>query len=84
MNERIKELAFAATEGSNWKPGLGNPQVQEYIEKFAELVIEDVLKIIADPVNYNKCVYTTHDADRAGCVSSMISSKIKEYYKDTE
>ena len=53
-------------------------------EKFAELIIDDVLKIIADPVNYNKCVYTTHDADRAGCVARMLSSKIKEHFKVTQ
>ena len=45
MNERIKELAFAATEGSNWKPGLGNPQIQEYMEKFAELIVRECVEI---------------------------------------
>ena len=54
MNERIKELAFAATDGSNWKPGLGNPQVQEYMEKFAELIVRECIgcceQVISDPV----------------------------------
>ena len=48
MNERIKELAFAATDGSNWKPGLGNPQVQEYMEKFAELIVRECANVAAD------------------------------------
>ena len=49
MNERIKELAFAATNSSNWKPGLGNPQVQEYMEKFAELIVRECLTVINQP-----------------------------------
>lgn len=51
-------------------------------EKFAKLIIEDVLKIVSDPVNYNKCVYTTHDADQAACIVFEISNKIKEKYGD--
>ena len=52
MNERIKELAFAATYGSNWKPGLGNTQVQEYMEKFAELIVKETLQVARAGIEY--------------------------------
>ena len=48
MNERIRELGLAAAEGSSWKPGLGNPQVQEYMEKFAKLIIKECANVAAD------------------------------------
>lgn len=53
-------------------------------EKFAGLIIDDVLKIMSDPVNYNRCVYTTHDADQAACVAIALCNKIKEHFKVTE
>ncbi len=53
-------------------------------EKFAQLIIDDVLKIIANPVNYNKYVYTTYDADRANGVARELSNKIKEHFKETQ
>jgi hypothetical protein len=53
-------------------------------EKFAELIIDDVLKIIADPVNYNKHIYTTYDADRAAGIAEEITKKIKEHFKATQ
>jgi hypothetical protein len=50
-------------------------------EKFAQLIIDDILKIIGDPINYNKHIYTTHDADRAASIASEITKKIKEHFK---
>ena len=44
MNNQIQELAVAAAKGSDWKPGLGNTQVQEYMEKFAELIVQEYAK----------------------------------------
>lgn len=74
MNERIKQLAI------NSHPPYGNFDH----EKFAQLIIDDVLKIIANPVNYNKYVYTTYDADRANGVARELSNKIKEHFEDTQ
>lgn len=50
-------------------------------EKFAELIIDDVLKIITNPVNYNNCVFTTFDAEKANCVARTLADKIKEHFK---
>lgn len=53
-------------------------------EKFGDMIIDDILQIMTDPVNYNKCVYTTHDADQAACVALMLCNKIKEHFKDAQ
>jgi hypothetical protein len=53
-------------------------------EKFAKLIIQDIVKIIENPVNYNTCVYTTHDSGLGACVAHEIVSKIKEHFKDPQ
>jgi hypothetical protein len=42
MNAEIEKIAFAAAEGTNWKPGLGNEHVAAYMQNFARLLLEDV------------------------------------------
>jgi hypothetical protein len=74
MNERIKQLAIDS------HPPYGNFDH----EKFAQLIINDILQIVNNPVNYNKYVYTTYDKDQATGVAHAISDKIKEYFKDTQ
>ena len=70
MNERIKELA---TES---QPPYGNFDHQ----KFAELVIKDIVDIMSDKKTYNRCVYTSHDLYNAGCVTQEIIKVINEKF----
>ena len=51
MNERIRELAEQATKGADWKPGLGNPHVQDYMEKFAELIVNECLQYLESEID---------------------------------
>ena len=70
MNERIKELA---TES---QPQYGNFDHQ----KFAELIIKDIVNVMSDQKTYNRCVYTTHDLDKAICVTQEIIKIINEHF----
>ena len=76
MNDKLKQIAVKA-------------QVEHCIshvrlEEFAELIIADILSIINNPINYNECVYTTFDADRADGVAKQLAKKIKEHFKDAQ
>jgi len=70
MNTKIKELALKCY----------NPYSEFDHELFAKLIIEDVMTILADSTNYNRCVHTTHDLDQAKCVVGEITKKIYEDY----
>lgn len=76
MNERLKELML--------KAGYAAPEMAGRASSLSKLIVEDCLEIMKDPVNYNNCVYTTFDADRAACVAHALSNKIKEHFKDTQ
>jgi len=62
MSERIKELAIECY----------NPYSNFDHEKFADLIIDDVLAILADEKNFNKCVYTTFDLAQGQCVAKEL------------
>lgn len=83
MNKRIRE--FEKESGLEIY-GLGTRRIkwEATIEKFTDLVVQDILDIMSNPVNYNKYVYTTYDADRANGVAQELSNKIKEHFKDTQ
>ena len=70
MNQKIKELALKCY----------NPYSEFDHELFAKLIIEDIMSIMSDSKNYNRCIHTTHDLDRAQCVASEIAKKIYEDY----
>jgi hypothetical protein len=70
MNEKLKELALQCYR----------PYSEFDYDLFAKLIIDDVMSIMADSKNYNRCVSTTHDLDRAKCVVQEISKKIYESY----
>jgi hypothetical protein len=70
MNQKIKELALKCY----------NPYSEFDHELFAKLIIEDVMSIMADQKNYNRCVHTSHDLDQAKCVVQEIAKKIYEDY----
>jgi hypothetical protein len=81
MNERIDQLlikagAYFSSEGvdySNFDP-----------KKFAELLVNDVLAILADKRNFNKCTYTNFDLAQGQCITSELTNKIKEHFKDKQ
>ena len=84
MNERIKELVRQAglTQAKDFKSG---DEVKNFVfgnglEKFAELIISDVLDILADSKNFNKCVYTTFDSSQGQCITIELAKKIKEHF----
>ena len=76
MNERLQEMLMDCYNHYAVK--------QIDYEKFAQLIINDILQIVNNPVNYNKYVYTTYDKDQASGVAHAISDKIKEHFKDTQ
>ena len=83
MNERIQELAEQAKKYSIERldeTGELHKYYDVYFEKFAELVISDVLDILADSKNFNKCVYTTFDSSQGQCVVTELAKKIKEHF----
>ncbi len=84
MKERIRQLLNEATVGLEPDLSLQRTVTLNEMEKFAELIIQDILDIIANPMNYNRCVYTTFDASQARAVAEELSKKIKEHFKDTE
>jgi len=44
-------------------------------EKFAELIVQQVIAIVEDQKNYNSIIYTTHDRDQArGIVKELVKS----------
>ena len=83
MNERIQQLAEQARQYANsmYPSGLDIPKWgPAHHEKFAELIISDVLDILADSKNFNKCVYTTFDSSQGQCVTIELAKKIKEHF----
>jgi hypothetical protein len=72
MNDKLKELVAECY----------NPYSDFDYEKFANLIIEDVLSIMGDPKNYNRCTYTNFDLNTALCISTELSDKIKKLYEN--
>jgi hypothetical protein len=74
VNERLQNLAREAGyfEFNKW----------DYfdINKFAELVVNDIIEIMSDPVNYNRCTFTTFDESQAKCVASELATKINQHF----
>ena len=70
MNERIKELAVEC------QPPYGNFDHQ----KFAELIIKDIFRVMNDQTTYNRCTYTTHDLDKAKCVVHEVIKCVNEHF----
>lgn len=70
MNEKIKQLAELAR--------VDNLVFDQ--DLFAKLIIEEVMKIMTDSKNYNTCVHTTYDLDRAKCIIQELSKKIYEEF----
>lgn len=74
MNERIKQLAEQAGFQLDQLPD----SVFIPLDKFAELIVEEVIVIAEDSKNYNRTIYTTHDVDRAKALMSDLIKAIKQ------
>ena len=75
MNERIFELAEQAQKVVGYTDG-GYTEIKALDqEKFAELIVKEVIAIVEDQKNYNSAIFTTHDRDRAnGIVKELVKS----------
>ena len=74
MNERIKELAEQAGFQLDELPD----SVFIPLDKFAESIVHEVIKIAEDTKNYNRTIYTTHDVDRAKALMADLIKSIKQ------
>ena len=79
MNSRIREFEKQSSL-EIYGLGVKRPQWENALEQFAELIISDVLDILEDSKNFNKCVYTTFDSAQGQCVASELAKKIKEHF----
>jgi hypothetical protein len=81
MKEKIKEIALTAKLGSaNFDGGINYyVGTDESFERFADLIIKDVIKQIQE-ANVNYCCGTTYDKGVADCSKEKITNYIKEYY----
>ena len=74
MNEQIKELAEQAGFQLDQLPD----SVFIPLDKFAELIVQEVISIAEDTKNYNRTIYTTHDVDRAKALMADLIKSIKQ------
>ena len=74
MNERIKQLSEQAGFQLDQLPD----SVFIPLDKFAELIVQEVINIAEDSKNYNRTIYTTHDVDRAKALMSDLIKSIKQ------
>lgn len=90
MNQRIQELikqsAVPTEQAQKYaeSKNLVEPNEKLDVEKFANLIVDECLQIINNPVSYNKYVYTTYDKEQATGFAKTLSDKIKEHFKDTQ
>jgi nitrogen-specific signal transduction histidine kinase len=84
MNERIRSLIERAEyqaqkqSGSDWQVHV-EPSREQIFEKFAELIVQEVIAIVKDQKNYNRTIYTTHDRDRtAGVIEDLVKSIVQQ------
>lgn len=68
MNERIRELAKQAGYGSRWN---STDQFEEFLEAYAELIIEKCLEQVRDEVQYE---YDWKLAD-------SVTNRVLEYFE---
>ena len=80
MNDRIKQLALQASKDNID----GYPVTLEFStrfsERFAELMLLDLISGINGIQTANKCVYTTFDKSIADCVKTEIIKLIETTY----
>ena len=77
MSERIKE--FIEKVGTDCS---GKWMSTNKVNEISELILADVIAIIEDPKNYNRCVFTTFDAGQGACIAEELTKQIKQKFKD--
>ena len=54
---------------------------KDEVEDIVKNVVQECIDILNDQKNYNRCVYTTFDLDKAHCVTDEIVKKIKQRFE---
>jgi hypothetical protein len=72
INARVKELMLAA--------GYAAPEFAERAQELTKLIVNDIIEIMSDPINYNRCTFTTFDESQAKCVASELAIKINQHF----
>lgn len=54
MNERIQELAIQANDHTGNEFDLNHKQLDTFLKKFAELIVQDCVKVAKDPRWYSE------------------------------
>lgn len=81
MNERIKQLAVQAWQFANDNSRDGDENHGWlYRDKFAELILLDLINTINDIRTANACVFTTFDKSITDCVKVEIIKLIETTY----
>jgi len=79
MNEIIRK--FERESGLEiYGLGARRDKWEDALEKYAELVLKDVIDIMNDTTNYNAWVYTTHDLATASGIVTDLKKKIKDHF----
>jgi hypothetical protein len=53
------------------------------VDAIVKNVVQECIDILNDQTNYNRCVYTTFDLDKARCVSDEMVKQIKQRFELT-
>lgn len=68
MNEKFKELLMRCYSHYSVE--------QIDYEKFGKLILQECFDALSDKKSYNSCVYTTHDAGMAACITEKSIEEI--------
>jgi len=84
MNKRIRQLAIDAGIGFTLWDDSGREMIDNYtpeerLEKFAELMVQDILDTVAQ-ANINYCAKTTYDASITECARLEMIRVLRETY----
>ena len=86
MNERIKELAFKTgfiskrNNGDEWRWGYIDPELEQKLEQFAELIVAECASICELNGKTYKYTFTPAKAQLAESTSSYCGELIKRYF----
>jgi len=56
---------------------------KENVDVIVKNVVQECIDILNDQKNYNQCVYTTFDLDKAQCVTDELIKQIKKRFEMT-
>jgi|688.fasta_scaffold583965_2 hypothetical protein len=54
---------------------------RENVDAIVKSTVQECIDILNDQKNYNRCMYTTSDLDRAKCVTSELIKTIKQRFE---